>query len=77
MYEVVQRINATSTVTVDGISITTTGVFALHNTKFLGFEIATSFMNASKACIPLRNFFIMEKVELKIRKKYLRKSLKS
>ena len=47
MYEVVQRINATSTVTVDGISITTTGVFALHNTKFLGFEIATSFMNAS------------------------------
>ena len=48
MYEVVQRINATSTVTADGISITSTGIFALHNTKFLGFEIASSFMGATQ-----------------------------
>lgn len=47
MYEVVKRINATSTTTVNGISMEVYGAFALHNTKFLGFEINTSFMEAS------------------------------
>ena len=49
MYEVVQRINATKTVTVDGAySTVVLGDFALHNTKVFGtFEMATSFYQAT------------------------------
>ena len=49
MYEVVQRINATSTTVVNGaISMVSTGEFALSNTKvFNFFEMNTSFFNAS------------------------------
>lgn len=48
MYEVVQRINATSTVVVDGtVAYTTAGKFALSNTKLFNFfEINTSFFDA-------------------------------
>ena len=48
MYEVVQRINATSTTVVDGtVTITTAGKFALSNTKLFNFfEINTSFFDA-------------------------------
>lgn len=50
MYEVVQRINATKTVTVDGAySTVVLGDFALHNTKVFGtFEMATSFYQATE-----------------------------
>ena len=49
MYEVVQRINATTTVKVNGaISYTYSGAFALTNTKVFGlFEMNTSFFNAT------------------------------
>lgn len=48
MYEVVQRINATSTTVVDGtVTVTTAGKFALTNTKLFNFfEINTSFFDA-------------------------------
>ena len=51
MYEVVQRINATSTTVVNGaISMVSTGEFALSNTKVFGFfEMNTSFFSASSA----------------------------
>ena len=45
MYEVVQRINATKTTTINGaVSVEVAGDFALHNTKFLGFDITSAFM---------------------------------
>lgn len=48
MYEVVNRINATSTVTVNGVEIVQYGVFALENTKVFGFfELNTGFFEAS------------------------------
>ncbi len=48
MYEVVRRINATSTVTVNGVEIVQYGTFALHNTKvFNFFELNTSFFDAT------------------------------
>lgn len=49
MYEVVQRINATTTVVVNGaVSYTYAGAFALTNTKVFGlFEMNTSFMQAT------------------------------
>ena len=49
MYEVVQRINATGTSSVnDGVAITYAGKFALSNTKIFGFfEMNTSFFDAS------------------------------
>ena len=45
MYEVVQRINATTTTYINGsIAVTTAGKFALNNTKVFGFfEMNTSF----------------------------------
>ena len=50
MYEVVQRINATKTVSVDGAySTVVLGDFALHNTKVFGtFEMVTSFYQATE-----------------------------
>lgn len=49
MYEVVQRINATTTTAVNGvITVTYAGDFALSNTKVFGFfEMNTSFMGAT------------------------------
>ncbi|MCR5231984.1 MAG: YidC/Oxa1 family membrane protein insertase [Acholeplasmatales bacterium] len=49
MYEVVQRINATTTTAVNGvITVTYAGDFALSNTKVFGlFEMNTSFMSAT------------------------------
>ena len=49
MYEVVQRINATTTTVVNGVvSVTYAGKFALSNTKVFGlFEMNTSFFNAT------------------------------
>ena len=49
MYEVVQRINATTTTVLNGaISVTTASDFALSNTKVFGlFEMNTSFMSAT------------------------------
>ena len=49
MYEVVQRINATKEVTIEGTTtLTVAGDFALSNTKFLNiFEINTSFFEAA------------------------------
>ncbi|MDE5565411.1 MAG: YidC/Oxa1 family membrane protein insertase [Anaeroplasmataceae bacterium] len=47
MYEVVRRINATVTTTVNGVSIIQYGPFALQNTKVFGyFELNTSFFDA-------------------------------
>ena len=48
MYEVVQRVNATSTTSVNGaVGVTMAGDFALNNTKVFGtFEMTTSFFNA-------------------------------
>lgn len=47
MYEVVKRINASSTVTEGGVTIVQYGTFALHNTKvFNFFELNTSFFEA-------------------------------
>ena len=50
MYEVVQRVNATSTVTVNGaVGVTMAGDFALSDTKVFGvFEMTTSFFNATE-----------------------------
>ena len=48
MYEVVNRINATTTTIVNGVEIVTYGQFALHNTKVFGlFELNTGFFEAS------------------------------
>ena len=49
MYEVVQRINATTTEVINGgVSVTYAGKFALANTKLFGFfELNTSFFNAT------------------------------
>ncbi|MCM1131143.1 MAG: YidC/Oxa1 family membrane protein insertase [Roseburia sp.] len=48
MYEVVRRINATSTVTVNGVDVIQYGTFALQNTKvFNFFELNTSFFDAT------------------------------
>lgn len=49
MYEVVQRVNATSTTVVNGgVSVTYAGKFALENTKVFGyFEMTTSFFQAT------------------------------
>ena len=48
MYEVVKRINASSTVTEGGVTIVQYGTFALHNTKvFNFFELNTSFFEAT------------------------------
>lgn len=48
MYEVVNRINATTTTIVNGVEIVTYGQFALHNTKMFGiFELNTGFFEAS------------------------------
>ncbi|MBE6136809.1 MAG: YidC/Oxa1 family membrane protein insertase [Erysipelotrichaceae bacterium] len=49
MYEVVQRINATTTTVVDGaVNVTVAGKFALLNTKVFGFfELNTSFFEAT------------------------------
>lgn len=49
MYEVVQRINATTTTAINGaITVTYAGDFALSNTKVFGlFEMNTSFMGAT------------------------------
>ena len=48
MYEVVQRVNATKTVSVDGaVSVEVAGDFALSNVKVFGtFDMTTSFFNA-------------------------------
>ena len=50
MYEVVQRVNATTTEVVDGAtSVTYAGKFALANTKIFGFfEMNTSFFEATE-----------------------------
>ncbi|MGM9969708.1 MAG: YidC/Oxa1 family membrane protein insertase [Anaeroplasma sp.] len=50
MYEVVQRINATSTTTINGaVSVENSGIFALDNTKVFGFfEMNTSFFEATE-----------------------------
>ena len=50
MYEVVQRVNATSTSSVNGaVGVTMAGDFALSNTKVFGtFEMTTSFFNATE-----------------------------
>lgn len=50
MYEVVRRVNATSTTAVTGaVSIESAGAFALHNTKVFGiFEMNTSFNEATE-----------------------------
>jgi len=50
MYEVVQRINATTTVTTTGgVTLTYAGKFALMNTKLFGlFEMNTSFFSATQ-----------------------------
>ena len=50
MYEVVQRINATKEVTIEGTTtMTVAGDFALSNTKFFNtFEINTSFFEATE-----------------------------
>ena len=48
MYEVVQRINATTTrIVANGISMTYRGQFALSNTKVFGAEMNTSFFDAA------------------------------
>lgn len=48
MYEVVRRINATATTTVNGVSVVQYGTFALQNTKvFNYFELNTSFFNST------------------------------
>lgn len=48
MYEVVRRINATSTITVNGVDIIQYGTFALHDTKIFNFfELNTSFFEAT------------------------------
>ncbi|HRF70331.1 MAG: YidC/Oxa1 family membrane protein insertase [Anaeroplasmataceae bacterium] len=48
MYEVVRRINATSTTIVNGVSVIEYGSFALQNTKLFGyFELNTSFFEAT------------------------------
>lgn len=48
MYEVVRRINASSSVTVNGVEIIQYGTFALQNTKLFGyFELNTSFFDAT------------------------------
>lgn len=48
MYEVVKRINASSSVTEGGVTIVQYGTFALHNTKvFNFFELNTSFFEAT------------------------------
>jgi YidC/Oxa1 family membrane protein insertase len=50
MYEVVKRVNATSTVIVDGVEVVTYGVLALENTTInlfgLSLELNTGFMEA-------------------------------
>lgn len=49
MYEVVRRINATVTTTVQGVDIVHYGTFALQNTKLFGyFELNTSFFAATQ-----------------------------
>lgn len=49
MYEVVKRINASSAITVNGVTIAQYGSFALHNTKILNFfELNTSFFEATQ-----------------------------
>lgn len=49
MYEVVQRVNATNNVTIDGVTVVYAGRFALENTKVFGlFEMNTSFFNATQ-----------------------------
>lgn len=48
MYEVVKRINASSSVTEGGVTIVQYGTFALHNTKvFNFFELNTSFFEST------------------------------
>ena len=48
MYEVVRRINATSTTTVNGVDVIQYGTFALQNTKIFNFfELNTSFFSAT------------------------------
>lgn len=48
MYEVVRRVNATTTVSVNGVDIVQYGTFALHNTKIFNFfELNTSFYDAT------------------------------
>lgn len=48
MYEVVQRINATKTVTVDNVGVVVSGEFALANTKLFNyFDLTTSFFDAT------------------------------
>ncbi|MDE6047177.1 MAG: YidC/Oxa1 family membrane protein insertase, partial [Anaeroplasmataceae bacterium] len=48
MYEVVRRINATSTVNVNGVDVVQYGTFALQNTKLFNFfELNTSFFDAT------------------------------
>ena len=50
MYEVVKRVNATSTVIIDGVEVVTYGVLALENTTInlfgLSLELNTGFMEA-------------------------------
>ena len=49
MYEVVQRVNATKTISTNpAVAVTVAGDFALHNTKVFGiFEMTTSFFSAT------------------------------
>ena len=48
MYEVVRRINATTSVTINGVEVVQYGTFALQNTKLFNFfELNTSFFEAS------------------------------
>lgn len=48
MYEVVKRINATTTTMINGVEVVQYGPFALYDTKVFGFfELNTSFMEAT------------------------------
>ena len=48
MYEVVKRINATTTVNINGVDVVQYGSFALQNTKIFNFfELNTSFFEAT------------------------------
>ena len=59
MYEVVNRINATTTVNVNGVDIVQYGQFALENTKVFGiFELNTGFFEAT-ASMPDKIFALV------------------
>ena len=59
MYEVVQRINATSTTVVGNTGVVVAGEFALANTKLFNFyDLTTSFFDATNIHDRLFGLFI-------------------